>query len=135
VEGEETHHATDRVEAGPGFGREGSVVLMSTRPTDQPITPDPRPSPEKTTDLRTGAPPQQDTDLEFLEPSTRAAAPGASASCTCRPGGRYFGCRRCYGLTYTSCQESHQDDRLARVLARNMGVDFAAARRALAQIG
>jgi hypothetical protein len=51
------------------------------------------------------------------------------------PGGRYFGCRCCYGLTYTSCQESHQDDRLARVLARNMGVDFAAARRALAQLG
>ena len=25
-------------------------------------------------------------------------------------GGAYFGCRRCYGLTYTSCQESHKYD-------------------------
>jgi hypothetical protein len=23
------------------------------------------------------------------------------------PDGRYFGCRRCYDLTYTSCQQSH----------------------------
>jgi hypothetical protein len=51
------------------------------------------------------------------------------------PGARYFGCRGCYGLTYTSCQESHQDDVLVRALARNMGVDFAAARRLLARIG
>ena len=27
------------------------------------------------------------------------------------PGGRYFGCRRCHNLTYTSCQESHKFDR------------------------
>lgn len=27
------------------------------------------------------------------------------------PGKRYFGCRKCYGLTYRSCQESHQLER------------------------
>jgi len=37
------------------------------------------------------------------------------------PGGRYFGCRRCHNLTYTSCNESHQGDGLARHIARNMG--------------
>ena len=26
------------------------------------------------------------------------------------PGGRYFGCRHCYDLTYTSCQDSHKYD-------------------------
>ncbi len=28
------------------------------------------------------------------------------------PNGRYFGCRGCHDLTYRSCQESHQYDRL-----------------------
>ena len=32
------------------------------------------------------------------------------------PGGRYFGCRRCYGLTYRSCQES---DKRVSALRRN----------------
>ena len=41
------------------------------------------------------------------------------------PGGRYFGCRHCYDLTYTSCQESRKDDALARLLARNSGLSFA----------
>ena len=27
-------------------------------------------------------------------------------------GGKYFGCRHCYNLTYTSCQESHKSDSL-----------------------
>ena len=26
------------------------------------------------------------------------------------PGARYFACRRCYDLTYTSCQDSHRFD-------------------------
>jgi hypothetical protein len=26
------------------------------------------------------------------------------------PGGRYFGCRHCYDLTYRSCQQSHKRD-------------------------
>ena len=37
-------------------------------------------------------------------------------------GSRYFGCRHCHDLTYTSCQESHQYDRLFRSLARETGV-------------
>jgi len=28
------------------------------------------------------------------------------------PGGRYFGCRHCHDLTYRSCQDSHQNDKL-----------------------
>ena len=39
------------------------------------------------------------------------------------PGSRYFGCRRCHDLTYTSCQESHRYDRLFRSLAADTGVD------------
>ena len=38
------------------------------------------------------------------------------------PGGRYFGCRRCYGLTYTSCQESHKHDRWAAMLGKDLGL-------------
>src|SRR5262249_36740722 len=30
--------------------------------------------------------------------------------------GRYFGCRHCFDLTYTSCQESHKYDGLFRLL-------------------
>ncbi|MGE3511471.1 MAG: hypothetical protein AB7N65_21585 [Vicinamibacterales bacterium] len=39
------------------------------------------------------------------------------------PGSRYFGCRHCHDLTYTSCQESHQYDRLFGELAEATGVD------------
>ena len=28
------------------------------------------------------------------------------------PGAKYFGCRTCHGLTYRSCQEAHQTERL-----------------------
>jgi hypothetical protein len=31
------------------------------------------------------------------------------------PGGRYFGCRQCYNLSYRSCQESHKYDKLAQM--------------------
>jgi hypothetical protein len=37
---------------------------------------------------------------------------------------RYFGCRHCHDLTYTSCQESHKFDSLYRFMAGNMGWDF-----------
>ena len=37
------------------------------------------------------------------------------------PGGLYFGCRECYGLTYTSVQESHKFDRLFKDLAAEVG--------------
>jgi hypothetical protein len=45
------------------------------------------------------------------------------------PGGRYFGCRHCYDLTYTSCQESHKFDGLWRLLARRTGSDPATVKR------
>ena len=47
------------------------------------------------------------------------------------PGGRYFGCRLCYNLTYRSCNESHQFDNLYRVVAGNMGYDWRAVKEAL----
>ena len=34
------------------------------------------------------------------------------------PGGKYYGCRVCYSLTYTSCQESHKYDRMFAMLAK-----------------
>jgi hypothetical protein len=46
-------------------------------------------------------------------------------ACNCRtgklylpPGARYFGCRHCHRLTYRSCQESHQAERIASMLFR-----------------
>lgn len=39
-------------------------------------------------------------------------------------GGFYFGCRHCYDLTYTSCQDSHKFDRLMAVVAANLGVSL-----------
>ena len=51
------------------------------------------------------------------------------------PGSRYFGCRHCYDLTYTSCQESRKYDGLFRRLAADMGTDLATVRRAMNQIG
>jgi hypothetical protein len=47
------------------------------------------------------------------------------------PGGRYFGSRVAYGLTYTSCQESRKFEGLYRRLAANMGIDAALVRDAL----
>ena len=32
------------------------------------------------------------------------------------PGGRYFGCRVCYGLTYKSAQDAHKYDRIWRLV-------------------
>lgn len=31
---------------------------------------------------------------------------------------KYFGCRKCHGLTYQSCQEAHQEERLFAALER-----------------
>ena len=47
------------------------------------------------------------------------------------PGGRYFGSREAYGLTYTSCQESGKFTGLYRRLAADMGTDEATVRRPL----
>ncbi len=51
------------------------------------------------------------------------------------PGSKYFGCRHCHRLTYTSCQESRKFDPLHRIIARNMGADFQAVRKALNRLG
>lgn len=40
------------------------------------------------------------------------------------PGGFYFGCRMCHGLTYASSQESHKFDGLFKMLAANVGRGF-----------
>ncbi|MSR59849.1 MAG: hypothetical protein EXS05_19795 [Planctomycetaceae bacterium] len=45
------------------------------------------------------------------------------------PGARYFGCRKCYGLTYRSCQEAHQYERFGRLLGVDSGVVRRLARR------
>jgi hypothetical protein len=45
------------------------------------------------------------------------------------PGARYFGCRRCHNLTYTSSQECHSADGLYRLMAADWGYDFATLRR------
>jgi hypothetical protein len=50
------------------------------------------------------------------------------------PHGRYFGCRHCYDLTYTSCQESHKLDTLYHHLARKTGYDFDTVREAMKTI-
>ncbi len=39
------------------------------------------------------------------------------------PGGKYFGSREGYGLTYTSCQESGKFNRLYASLGAEMGMD------------
>ena len=39
-------------------------------------------------------------------------------------GGLYFGCRTCYGLAYTSSQESHKFDGMFKALAADMGRGF-----------
>jgi hypothetical protein len=49
--------------------------------------------------------------------------------------GRYFGCRHCLNLTYTSSQESHQHEALYRLMAGNMGWDVATVRDVMKRIG
>ncbi len=49
--------------------------------------------------------------------------------------GRYFGCRHCYDLTYTSCQESPKYDSLYRHIGESTGFDIATVRRALNRRG
>lgn len=48
---------------------------------------------------------------------------------------RYFGCRQCHDLTYTSCQESHKDDAFFRRMASYMSSDFATVRDLLKSTG
>jgi hypothetical protein len=51
------------------------------------------------------------------------------------PWGRYFGCRLCHNLTYTSCRESRRLDSFCRFLAKDKGWDLATVKRAMKQIG
>ena len=44
-------------------------------------------------------------------------------------GGKYFGSREGYGLTYASCQESGKNGRLWRALVAEFGIDEKALRR------
>ena len=39
------------------------------------------------------------------------------------PGARYFGCRKCHDLTYRSCQEAHQSERMVMFIAKEFGCD------------
>lgn len=48
-------------------------------------------------------------------------------------GGRYFWCRRCYNLTYQSCNESHQYDALYAILAQDMGIPPYAVKKVLSR--
>jgi len=48
------------------------------------------------------------------------------------PGGaKYFGCRQCYRLTYESCNESHQFDRLFRSMGQDLGLSAKRVKQAL----
>jgi hypothetical protein len=51
------------------------------------------------------------------------------------PGGRYYGCRHCYRLTYTSCRESRKFDAAFRWLARDTGFDFDTVKGLMNDIG
>ncbi|MCG2777913.1 MAG: hypothetical protein L6406_19770 [Desulfobacterales bacterium] len=47
------------------------------------------------------------------------------------PGRKYFGCRECYDLTYTSCQDSHKFDALYEKIAKDVGTTPGFVRRVL----
>ena len=72
----------------------------------------------------------------FLCPLARkdGGPPRRVAKLYLSPGGRYFGSREAYGLTYTSCQESGKYDGLFRHLAAEMGMDAALVRHALKRL-
>ncbi len=47
-----------------------------------------------------------------------AACNGRSGKLHLPPGAKYFGCRKCHDLTYRSCQEAHQEERLFASIGR-----------------
>jgi hypothetical protein len=47
------------------------------------------------------------------------------------PGGKYFGCRHCHDLSYTSSQEAHIFDDLWAIIAERAGVGIEVLRRGL----
>jgi hypothetical protein len=57
------------------------------------------------------------TRWDWLCPLAREGAP-CNRRCEklyLQPGGRYFGCRQCYNLTYRNSQEGHKYDQLAQM--------------------
>ena len=70
--------------------------------------------------------------LWFLCPLARndGGPPRRVAKLHLPPGGRYFGSRASYGLTYTSCKESGKFASLCRRLATQLGTDITSVRRA-----
>src|SRR3954447_24952733 len=73
----------------------------------------------------------------FVCPLVRrdAAPPRRAAKLYLPSGGRYFGSRAGYGLTYASCQESGRSRGLFRHIAAELGTDEATVRRALGRRG
>jgi hypothetical protein len=71
----------------------------------------------------------------FICPLVRAdgGPRGRVAKLYLPPGQAYFGSRDAHGLTYTSCQESH--DRVCRRIAVELGTTEATVRRALKERG
>ncbi len=49
------------------------------------------------------------------------------------PRGRYYGCRHCYNLTYTSSQESHKHDRWWKLITQDTGRDWRAVKNLMEQ--
>ena len=47
------------------------------------------------------------------------------------PGAKYFGCRHCNDLTYTSCRESHRFDLVCPMFAESTGMGLAEVKQAL----
>lgn len=44
------------------------------------------------------------------------------------PGKHFFRCRKCYNLTYRSCNESHKDDALLGLIASNLNMTLSEVR-------
>ena len=72
----------------------------------------------------------------FLCPLVRpdGGAPRRVAKLYLPPGGRCFGSREGYGLTYTSCQKSGRFRGLFRRMASDMGTDEATVRTAMREL-
>ena len=72
----------------------------------------------------------------FLCPLARkdGKPPRRAAKLYLPPGGKYFGSRQAYGLTYTSCQESGKFNGLYQRLAADMGTEPSSIRLALKRL-
>jgi hypothetical protein len=72
----------------------------------------------------------------FLCPLARKerGPPRRAAKLYLPAGGRYFGSREAYGLTYTSCQESGKFNGLYQRLAADMGTEPSSIRLALKRL-